>query len=1112
MFYYTLFIKKSWKCHVLLLTFILMSFLPTVARAHEVTVSGIVTDATGEPLIGAIVSVESSSTAAITDLDGHYTIKVDSKGKLRFSYIGYTTASYQVNGREHIDVVLESKIKDLNEVVVIGYQTIKRKDLTGSVASVSGKQIAAMPVANAAQALQGKLPGVNVTTQDGRPDANISIRVRGGGSITQSNEPLVLIDGVSGTISDISVDQIESIDVLKDASSTAIYGARGANGVILVTTKGAKEGKVSVTYNGYVKYNTPTKYLDSLDPYDYLAYTWASGASVGGNSYTEPFEKLYGIGRYTGTNTQGIEAYRSVPKYNIQKETYKASLSHNHDLSITGGTDKTKVLFAISYMDEDGMKLASYYRRANASLKVNQKLSDNLDVNLDIRYVDTQKRGDEGLSNGTGSVLSSSYRFRPISTDNILGDLEALNEGVIENYAKSSQWDRYNPIARINDNYSPQAAQSLKGILSLNWRIIKNLRYHTDLSINRGWKQNKTWTGPLLNNYINDNTGEILYAGNAELAQSNSWGLRWSNTLNYDWTINKSNKLNLLAGQEITDSGGSGIRVSGTYFPANFTRDNAFAMINQYDPKRGTGQFSSSYSTPGRILSWFGRLNYSLMDRYLLTATFRADGSSKFSPKNRWGYFPAFAAAWRMSEEPFLRDNNILYNLKLRLSYGEVGNDAISSNLWSQTWSATTDQREWMAVENEFIPSYALSTDMANQDLKWETTITRNIGIDFGFFNGRLSGTIDAYWNTTKDLLMQTPIPGITGFTSTYANIGQTSNRGIEISLQGTIVENRDWNVTAGMNINFNHGRVDKLADNITGLYGTNWGGSTYPKSDYILIEGQSIGLVRGLVSDGFYTTDDFDYSNGVYTLKKGIPDISATVFPNYHLHDGLNERPSGQLAYPGMAKFKDSNNDGIINDDDIEVIGHMSPKATGGFNINANYRNFDLGLYFNWTLGNDVYNANKMCALYGYKEGGVFENKLAIVKNCYKIYDVQDGQLVALTTPEQLNEANKNATLPLAYSENGYVSDLAIEDGSYLRLGTLTFGYTLPKHIVSKIHIKNLRIYGSIYNLFTLSGYTGLDPEVSTAMSGTGYPKLGLDWGSYPRARSYVVGLNVNF
>ena len=532
-----------------------------------------------------------------------------------------------------------------------------------------------------------------------------------------------------------------------------------------------------------------------------------------------------------------------------------------------------------------------------------------------------------------------------------------------------------------------------------------------------------------------------------------------------------------------------------------------------YDGTQGVGQFSSSVSIPGRILSFFSRLNYNLLDRYLLTVTFRADGSSKFSPNNRWGYFPAAALGWRMSEESFLKDIEWLDNLKLRVSYGQVGNDGISSSLWSQTWSATTDVRQQDAVNNTLLPSYSLATELANKDLKWETTITRNIGFDFGFFNNRLTGTIDAYWNTTKDLLMKTTIPGITGFTATYANVGQTSNKGIEIALQGVLVQTKDWNVTAGFNINFNRGNVDELADNVTGLYGTQWAsGSTFPSSDYILMEGKPVGLVRGLIADGFYTTSDFTYANGIYTLKEGIPDISSVVFPNYHLHSGMNERPAGQSAYPGMPKFKDRDNNGIINDDDVEVIGDMTPVHTGGFNINTSYKNFDLGLYFNWSYGNEIYNANKLGALYGYKESGVYENKLSLVKDCYKIYDVVGGQLVALTTPEQLDAANVNAKLPLAYSENGYVSTLGIEDGSYLRLNTLTLGYTLPKQFIKKAGISNLRVYGSIYNVFTITGYSGLDAEVNTNTSTSDYPKWGLDWGTYPRARSFVLGVNISF
>lgn len=1068
--------------------------------------SGIVKDTSGEPVIGANILVKGTTNGTITDINGKFTLSnVPDNAILIVSFIGFQPQEMKTG--QNLTISLKEDSELLDEVVVIGYQTVKRKDLTGSVASVNGSQIAAAPVANAAQALQGKLPGVNVSTQDGRPDASVSIRVRGGGSISQSNDPLILIDGVSGSLSDIPADQIESIDVLKDASSTAIYGARGANGVILVTTKGAKEGKIAITYNGYAKFNTPTGYQEVLDPYDYLAYTWASGASVAGDQYTEPFEKLYGIGRYTDGNSGGIESYRNVKNADIQKKVYGGSFSHNHDLTISGGTEKTKVLFSVNYMDENGMKLESYYKRANVSLKVNQKIAKNLDFGLNTRYLNTEKIGNDP------ATLATAYRFRPITTTDIKGNLDALNEGTIENYAKQSQWDRYNPETRIRDEYKPENLQSLRATASLNWGIIKGLTYHTDLTLHQKWQQNKEWTGAITNSYIDDNTGEILYAGNASLEKKNSWNMQWTNTLSYDFTIAKNHRFNILAGHEVSNSGGDGLEANGTYFPANFTKENAFAMINQYDATKGAGKFSSSVSIPGRILSLFGRLNYNLLDRYLLTVTFRADGSSKFAPSNRWGYFPAAALGWRLKEEAFLKDVQWLDNLKLRLSYGEVGNDGISSSLWAQNWTATTDRREQAIVNHAFIPSYGLSTELANTDLKWETTITRNLGIDFGLFNNRLTGSVDAYWNTTKDLLMRTTIPGITGFTSTYANIGQTSNKGVEIALQGVLIKTKDWNVTAGFNINFNKGNVDKLADNVTGLYTSKWGGnSQFPYNDYILMKGQPVGLVRGLVADGFYTPADFNYENGIYTLKEGVSDVSTTVFPNYHLHSGINERPTGQVAYPGMPKFKDLDNSGTIDEGDVDIIGDMTPVHTGGFNINAIYKNIDLGLYFNWSYGNDIYNVNTLQSLYGYKEGGVYENRLSAVKDCYKIYDVVGGQLVALTTPEQLNAANTHATLPLAYSENGYVSTLGIEDGSYLRLNTLTLGYTFPKMMLKKACISHLRIYGSIYNVFTITGYSGLDPEVSTNTSTKSYPMPGMDWNAYPRARSFVLGLNLSF
>lgn len=1078
---------------------------------QEKVLRGTVLDENGEPLIGVTVLIKGTSSGTVTDFDGNFSLNVPSDAILEISYIGYKTQEISVGNQKNVVIKMVSDNEILDEVVVIGYQTVSRRDLTGSVASVKGEDIASIPVSNVAQAMQGKLPGVNITSQDGRPDAEISIRVRGGGSISQSNEPLILIDGIPGSLNDIPSDQVESIDVLKDASSTAIYGARGANGVILVTTKGAKEGKTVVTYNGYVKFNTPTKYLEALSPYDYLCFVWGN-AAASGDAYREPFEKLYGIGSYTGNNTGGIESYRNIEHYDVQKDVYNTSVSHNHDMTVTGGTDKTKVLFSLNYMDEQGMKINSYAKRAGASLKVNQKINDRLDVSLDARYTDYRNMGDEGTVNGQGSLLSTAYRFRPIATNNILGDLNALHEGNMEHYGRTTTWDTYSPVSRIGDYEPLDISQKLRATLSLNWKIFEGLNYHTDFSYNNSWGQTKNWAGAIYNEYLDDLTGEKMFAGSVDYKKSDSWSLRWINTLSYDFTfLPKEHKLNLLLGHEVSNSGGTNMRIKATHFPANFTKDNAFAMINQYDATKGTMQVSSGISTPSRTLSYFGRMNYGLLDKYLLTLTFRADGSSIFSPNNRWGYFPAAALGWRISEEEFLNEVDWLDNLKLRLSYGTVGNDGISSDLWSQLWASETNYKNMYTMNGQYLPGYTYSSSqMANKDLKWETTITRNLGFDFGFFNNRIWGTLDLYWNTTKDLLMLTSIPGVTGFTSTYDNIGQTSNKGLELSLSGVLFRNKDWNITAGFNINFNKNNVDKLSDDVSGLYGTKWAGSTHPENDYILKEGSPIGIVRGYVYDGFYTTDDFNYIDGQYVLKDGIPDLGTFIAPVH----GTVAKPSDQNAYPGLPKFRNLDDDNtVIDDGDVTEIGRMVPKHTGGFNLNVTYKNFDLGAYFNWSYGNDVYNANKLASMYSYKETGTYMNKLSFMKDSYKIYDVVDGQLVSLQTPEQLDAANTNAKYPLPYSENGVVSSIGIEDGSFLRLNTLTLGYSMPQKLLQKICINKMRLYCSIYNVFTLTGYSGLDPEVNTDPSkNSSYPTLGLDWGAYPRARSFVVGLNVQF
>jgi TonB-linked SusC/RagA family outer membrane protein len=1076
------------------------------------TVSGTVRDEHGESLPGVSVTLKGTTSGSVTDIKGHYSIKVNNAaGTLVFSFIGFSTAEENINGRTTIDVTLKDNQKNLNEVVVIGYGTVKRRDLTGAVASVSGKDIAAVPVANIAQAMQGKLPGVNITSQDGRPGGNINIRVRGGTSISQSNQPLILIDGIPGNLNDIPSDQVESIDVLKDASSAAIYGSRGANGVVLVTTKSGKAGKTTISYNGYAKINRPIKYLQALSPYEYLKYVWAN-AAANGATYQTPFEQLYGLGANTGTNTGGIESYNGLPIDDNQTLAYKQSVSWNHALTIASGTDKTKVLFSSTYSDDEGIKVQSYQRRATASFKLSQKLFDNMTFDLNTRYANTATVDDESTSSGGGSILSSAYQFRPIATEHILGNLGALTaSNNISQFGKNVLWDNYNPVNRIADYDPYTVSQNFVGIASLNWEIVKGLTYHTDFSTNSAWNTRKYWSGAIYNaGYTDDVTGNKLYAGNADYRKNDSWGMRWANTLSYQYDINTDNKLNILAGTEFSNTGGTNLTVTSNKFPSNFTEETAFAQI-----ANGTFSLSTVVPKPDRLNSYFGRLTYSFKGKYLLTGTFRADGSSRFLATNRWGYFPGGALAWRVSQEPFLKNISWIDDLKLRVSYGSVGNNNIDLNATIQSWGSVSDVRSQFDSNHQLLTTYQLTnpSSLANPGLKWETTITRNIGTDFTLFGEKLSGTVDVYWNTTEDCLLFTAIPGITGFTGTFANIGQVSNRGIEISLLGTVFKNSDWRVTAGGNINFNKNNVDKLADNVTGLYGSGWNGTaTYPASDYQLVVGRPVGQVRGLIYDGFYTPDDFTFAGGIYTLKSGIPDL--TTVPGGVIHGMIADRATGQIAYPGLPKYRDLNGDHKIDDNDLGIIGNTAPKFTGGFNINVAYKNFDMGLNFNYSYGNDVYNANKLLSLFGPKEAGVYQNKLATMSNAYKIYNVVNGQLVRLRTPDDFNAANADATLPLSYSETGVTSTLGIEKGSFLRLNTLSLGYTVPKSVLSKVKVSNLRVYGSVYNVFTLTGYSGLDPEVGTNDNANGsiYPTTGLDYGAYPRSRSFVFGVNLNF
>lgn len=1062
----------------------LFCLITPCVNAQTKSVSGIVKDNTGEPLIGVSVQVLGTTTGTITDFDGKYAIQAPAKSKLQFSFIGYVSQTIEVGSQSTINVTLKEDNKTLDEVVVIGYGTVKRRDLTGSVASVTGDKLAANPVSNVAQALQGQLPGVSVTSQDGRPGGSMSIRVRGGGSITQSNDPLFIVDGVQVSgIDDIPADNIESIDVLKDAASTAIYGARGANGVILVTTKGGKEGKTTVKYNMYYQIKENPETLDVMDAYDFVLWNW-SYATAYGSSYADGVAKYYGLGSSYGNH---LNEYKGVKTHNYVNDVMRTASTWNHDLSLSGGNEKTKYYATLNYTDDKGIRIQSGYSRWNANVKLEQKLNKNLKAEFDLRYSETEVDGRDY------DVATSAYRYRPI--DNPLGSGNPTDLGM----GSSNVEDGLSPVDKINSYDNITKKQRVRARAGLNWNVIKGLTARSEIFLTRNWGETKYWD-------------DGVYSGSyseAKLTKSDGYGVRWATTLNYEVQgLGDDHSLSFLVGNEVLADKSNSSVIDGYGYPEGFTMTDAFAQISMTDSSLGKDNFSTTVGTPTHTLSWFGRANYSYKGKYLLTATFRADGSSKFASNNHWGYFPAAAFGWRISDEGFMEGTkDWLDNLKLRLSYGTSGSDNIDASLWKSTWSASS-----ITVDGVATPIYKPGEQQPNPDLKWETTISRNLGIDFGFLNNKIRGSVDVYWNTTKDILMQVPVDASAGYSYQYQNVGQTSNKGLELSLGATLVQSKNFNLDATLTYNFNKNNIDKLNENALADVHTSWGSTMRtPNYDYIIRVDQPVGTIQGFKSLGYYTVDDFNYSNGVWTLKEGVPDIESIV--NYAGADNF-KRPEGQNAFPGMYKFEDTNDDGVVNDDDKTIIGKTMPQHTGGFNLTGNYKNFDFAVGFTYQIGGKVYNANAMYALMGNKDTSFGANRLSFIKDCFKIYDVDsNGNLVPVTTPEDLLALNANAKYGLPYSEYGIVSSQFIEDASYLRLNTLTLGYTLPKNLTKKVGISNCRVYFTGGNLFCLAGYSGLDPDVNTASSGTdGFPTPNYDYNSYPKARTYTFGLNLTF
>jgi TonB-linked SusC/RagA family outer membrane protein len=1059
----------------------------TIAFAQNRQIKGKVTDETGAGLAGVSVLLSGANSGVQTDANGNFSIAAPGTGAvtLTISYSGYKSQTIKTDGKLELSISLEKDVTALEDVVVIGYGTIKRKDLTGTVSSIGSAELSKIPVASAAEAITGRLPGVQVTTTDGAPGAEIVIRVRGGGSVTQDNSPLYIVDGFPvNSINDIAPADIATIDILKDAATSAIYGARGANGVVIITTKSAKAGKTTISFNSFGTARTLPRTLDVLSPYEFVLANYEY-ARIQNQSAVDNFIKFFGV-------YEDLELYKYQKGTNWQKELFgKPVYSQQHNLSITGGSSKTKFSLSATNNTDQGLIKGSGYMRNYVNFKLNHEVSKALRFDYATRFVHT-------VIDGAGSSGSSSFRIgdaittRPV---NGLADIFTLDPtGTDDDYEQFLK-SLINPSKLIAQDYRKRLNYTFNTNLAATWNILPALSYRTEFSLDLGFGQNKRYYGPLTGE--SRNVGGNLPLG--ELTNSNSNGYRWTNTVNYKKEIGKHD-FTFLAGQEINvlNRGFSEFN-RAKFFAENIQPEKMFANMTLGTQDRHT----TTVFAGEKIASFFGRVTYQFDSRYLLTLTARADGSTKFAPGKQWGLFPAAAFAWRVSQEDFMSDVKFVNDLKVRLSYGQAGNNRIPNDLWRVQF-APTDFRT-IGFGDVANPYYGYASSLLpNPDIKWETTITRNAGLDFTLFKQRLSGSFDVYWNTTKDLLVESDIPQITGFSKQQRNIGQTSNRGIELGLTGTIVQAKNFQLNGTFNIGINKSKIDKLDGVNEKPFSSNWAGTDLKtQDDYRVYVGQTIGLMYGYVTDGMYSVSDFDSYNPItrtYVLKAGVPNIGSFL-------GGVTG------VRPGVMKLKDLNGDGVITAADRQVIGSALPKHTGGFGLSAVFKGFDLSANFNWVVGNDIYNTGKISFNQFYRTS--YGNMLNTVNsdNRFKYIDAAGNLVTDLT---ELGKLNANAKMWSPFSFGTAVPvfhSWAVEDGSFLRLNNLSLGYSLPKNVTTALHMTKVRVYATVYNAFIWTKYSGYDPEVSSTRS-DGYSQLtpGVDYSAYPKSRNYTLGINVTF
>ena len=1116
-------------------TMMLAAALFVGVAAEARVVSGVVKDQTGETIISATVMVKGTTIGTVTDFDGNYMIDVpDDANVLVFSYVGMKTQELAITG-DVMNVVLSEDSEVLEEVVVTGYGTTKKRDVVTSVASVGADQIKDIPVTSAAEALQGKLSGVTVTTTEGSPDADVKIRVRGGTSLTQSSDPLYIVDGFQvSSISDINPSDIQSMDVLKDAAATAIYGAQGANGVIIITTKDADNSaddkmQIHFDYTGYMGWKEMAKKYDMLNVDDFILmqYEYAHYKAKGNTANIPTNFNQYFDPRYA--KTQDKSQVMTIPEIQDYWHGEKVTdwqdatfgfhgLNSNHSFTVSGGNKAANFSLSYNRVDDEGIMYGSDYNRNNLSFKSKFKPIKDLTISFTARFSNTEVLG-SGTNTATdaGSKTESRVRnaiaYSPIelfAKDNVAG---------LDDY--ESFGSLYDPITTIDHNYRKKVDNkyNLQGYVS--YKFAKMFTFKTEVGYEGRYQNQDRYYGPTT--YYSRAGDGYTYAGGAGFGHvvatyETSSRLKNTNTLEFKKKWGEEHDLGILIGQELQIMKGELRTNNGYGYDASLKGQDVFRYIGS-----AKAYTEKSYVYPtDNMLSFFARANYVLFNRYYLTATFRADASTRFEKGNQWGYFPSAAIAWRIIDEEWMAPaQDVMSNFKLRFSYGTVGNNNVDLGYLRSEYLASS--AAYSGLFDTKLTDGGADVIAANNKLKWETTITRDLGLDFGFFNERLSGTLDLYWNNTKDLILKYALGGLGGYNYQYRNIGSTDNKGVEFTISGVILDKKSKSLNYGLSLNANISHnVNKVVD-LGGmseyLVSSACFSSNYANTDYEfkLTPGSKVGDIWGYQTAGWYTAEDFvSYNPSNYRWYAADGKAISTI---------LGE------ARPGMVKIVDQNGDGVINDADRVVLGNTQPIIQGGFGLNFHiggekWGKFDVSAQFTYSYGNKVLNLsaldygtifdksklrnNTSNVAYGMRYS-LFQADGSFIPSGYVGTDgtVSGENYAAMTAA--LASANAGAKTANPISDNIALTDKYVEDGSFLRLSTLTVGYSLPDRWLKKAYIKTARVFFSGSNLFCATKYSGADPEVDTR-SKINPLATGVDFSAFPKSRAFNFGINLSF